>query len=165
MIVGSTVYVDGRRSVSSGSVEDIYQASREPGNFAWVKLQEPNPEELRLVADQLGLDESAMKDVFMDRHHPRLELRGKEVAAVLEATRYVAGEEKVRDVWIHVFTTGNSIVTASFGEDSVVSSVRERIEGESDRLRRQGPSAILHEIFVEIFENYGTSVEELDGDL
>jgi magnesium transporter len=169
MIVGSTVYVDGRRAVSSGLLEDVYQARREPSNFAWFALQEPNLQELQSVADRLRLDESAMEDAIKRRHQPKLERRDNETIVVLECVRYVGGkepgtEQPVQVGWIYVFTTEDSVVTVCFGEDLVVSNVRKRIESEPERVQ-QGPNTILHEVVSEVANGYDAAAKKLNDDI
>ena len=163
MLVNNAVYVDGRRTTPA-TLAETYQACREPGKFAWVTLREPTEEEFVAVAGEFGLDELAVENATKPRQRPKLERYGDWFFVVLNSVRYVKDAKKVEFGEIHAFAEPNLIVTVLYGEDLTLGSIRERMEGEPDRLRR-GPVALLYEIMHQVVENYAPVAEALENDM
>ena len=59
MIVDSAIYVDGRRGAPC-PLEELHEACRARGAFAWIVLYERTREEFDSVAGEFGLYELAI---------------------------------------------------------------------------------------------------------
>jgi magnesium transporter len=163
MIVDSAIYVDGHRSAPY-SLEDIHQASRVRGGFAWIGLYDPTQEEFDSVAGEFGLHEPALGDAVKVHQRPKIERYGDLILVVLKSARYVEEKEEVEFGEIHAFVGEDFIVTVSHGEASELREVRRQVEGRPDLLSR-GPSAVLYTIMFRIVEDYGPVVEGLENDI
>jgi magnesium transporter len=163
MIVDSAIYVDGHRSAPR-SLEELREASREEGGFAWVGLYEPTEEEFDSVAGEFGLHELAVKDAIKAHQRPKIEHYGDTLFVVLKAARYLEEKEAVEFGEIHVFVGEDFIITVRHGEASELSETRRRMEGEPDMLRR-GPLAVLYNIMARVVEDYGPVVDGLENDI
>src|SRR5918997_1117872 len=99
MIVDSAIYVDGRRSAPS-PLEEIHEASRARGGFAWIGLYEPTEGEFDSVAGEFGLHELAIRDAIKPHQRPKVERYGDTLLVVLKAARGAggAGAEKAGDM-------------------------------------------------------------------
>ncbi|MFL6058663.1 MAG: CorA family divalent cation transporter, partial [Rubrobacteraceae bacterium] len=93
MIVDSAIYVDGRRSAPH-PLEEIREASRERGGFAWIGLYEPTEAELESVAGEFGLHQLAVRDAIKAHQRPKVERYGDRLFVVLKAARYVDEKEE-----------------------------------------------------------------------
>ena len=144
MIVENAVYVNGRRSAQC-SLEQIREACRGRGGFAWVELYEPTKEEFDSVTDEFGLRELAVKDAIKAHQRPKVERYDDLLFVVLKAARYVEEMEAVEFGEIHAFLGPDFVVTVRYGEASEWGDVRRWIEGEPKVLRR-GPTAVLYAI-------------------
>jgi magnesium transporter len=163
MFVESAVYVDGRRT-TTGTPGEACRACREPGKFAWINLREPSMEEFVSVAGQFGLDELAVEEAIEPDQRPKIERYGERLFVVLRSARYVEGTERVQFGEVHAFVAPDFIITVLYGADPTLSVLREKVEGEPDRLQR-GPHMVLYEIMNRIVEGYDAVSEGLENDL
>jgi magnesium transporter len=163
MIVDSAIYVDGRRSAPH-PLEEIHEASREKGGFAWIGLYEPTEAEFESVVGEFSLHELAVKDAFKAHQRPKIERYGDSVFVVLKAARYVEEKEVVEFGEIHAFVGPDFIVTVRRGEASELGAVRRQVEGEPDLLRK-GPFAVLYTIMDRIVDDYGPVADGLENDI
>src|SRR5919107_1845250 len=152
MLVGSAIYADGHRTTSA-TLGEARRACREPGKFAWVTLRGPSREEFVSVAREFGLDELVMEEAIEPGQRPKIERYGERLFVVLQSARYVQGAERVQFGEVHAFVALDFIITVLYGADPTLSILREKVEGEPDRLQR-GPQMVLYEIMNRIVEGY-----------
>jgi magnesium transporter len=163
MIVNSAIYVDGLRSAPY-PLEEIYEACREKGGYAWVGLYEPTEEEFNSVSSEFGLHELAVKEAIKPHQRPKIERYGGSLFVVLKAARYLEEQETVEFGEIHAFVGPNFIITVRHGEASKLGEVRQRLESQPELLRR-GPFAVLYTIMAQVVDDYGPVVEGLENDI
>lgn len=163
MIVDSAIYVDGRRSRPCPPGE-IREACREKGGFAWVEIHAPSPEEFRSVAEELGLNEVAIRDTVREHLRPKIERYEDLTFVVLRTARYIEDREVVEFGEIHVFVGPDFVVTIRHGETPALGGLRHRLEGEPEVLRR-GPMAVLYAVMDQVVSDYGPVVEGLENDI
>ncbi len=163
MIVDSAIYVDGRRSAPS-PLEEIHEASRARGGFAWIGLYEPTEGEFDSVAGEFGLHELAIRDAIKPHQRPKVERYGDTLLVVLKAARYLEEQEAVEFGEIRAFMGPDFIVTVRHGEAFELGEARRRMEGEPDLLRR-GPSAVLYTIMSRVVDDYGPVADGLENDI
>ena len=164
VILDSAIYVDGRRAAEPRSLQEVCEACREPGKFAWVVLHEPTEEEFVSAVGKLGLDELTVEDAVNPHQRPKLERYGDNLFVVLKSARYVEGRGRIELGEIHAFAEPNFIVTVLLGKVSALSSVREEMEGDPARLWR-GPAEVLYEILHQVVEGYAPVVEGLENEI
>ena len=83
---------------------------------------------------------------------------------MLRSARCVEGAERVQFGEAHAFAAPDFIITVLYGADPTLSILREKVEGEPDRLQR-GPHMVLYEIMNRIVEGYDAVSEGLENDL
>jgi magnesium transporter len=163
VIVDSAIYVDGRRS-GPAPLEEIREACRARGGFAWVGLYEPTEEEFDSVAGEFGLHELAIKDAIKPHQRPKVGRYGDTFFVVLKAARYLEAKEAVEFGEIHAFVGSDFIVTVRYGEASELGEVRRRMEDEPELLRK-GPFGVLHTIMDRVVDDYGPVADGLENDI
>jgi magnesium transporter len=163
VIVDSAIYVDGRRSAPS-PLEEIHEASRARGGFAWIGLYEPTEDEFDSVAGEFGLHELAIKDAIKPHQRPKVERYGDTLLVVLKTARYLEEQEAVEFGEIRAFVGPDFIVTVRYGEAFELGEARRRMEGEPDLLRR-GPSAVLYTMMSRVVDDYGPVADGLENDI
>ena len=89
---------------------------------------------------------------------------GDTIFVVLKTARYVDTEEVVEFGEILIFIGEGFIVTVRHGEGTSLRSVREAVEGDTDRLKR-GPGAVLHAIVDRVVDDYEPAMEGLRVDI
>ncbi len=164
MIVDSAIYVDGRRASEPGSLQETYDACRKQRGLAWIGLYKPSHEEFSSVAEEFGLHPLAVEDAVSAHQRPKLERYGNTLFVVLRAARYVDETETVEFGELHVFVGDDFVVTVRHGEAPNLGKVRQRLETETELLRR-GPDAILYAIMDEVVDGYAPVVEGLENDI
>ena len=163
MIVDSAIYVDGRRSAPC-PLEEIHEACRARGGFAWIGLYEPTRDEFDSVASEFGLHEPAIRDAIKPHLRPKVERYGDTLSLVLKAARYLEEQEAVAFGEIRTFVGPDFVVTVRYGEASELREARRRIEDEPDLLRK-GPSAVLYAIMSLVVDDYGPVADGLENDI
>jgi magnesium transporter len=164
MFVDSAVYVDGCRTTPA-TLGEVRQVCREPGKFAWVALREPTEEEFLSTAGEFGLDKLAVEDATKPHQGPKFQRYGDCFFVVLKSARYAKDAGRIEFGEVHAFVRADLIVTVLYGEeDRMLDGIRERIEGEPERLRR-GPAAILYEVMNRVIEGYAPVLDGLENDL
>lgn len=164
MLLNSAIYVDGRPTMPATGLGEIHRACREPGKFAWVTLDQPTREEFITAAEEFGLDELAVEDALEPHQRPKLERYDDRLFVVLKAARYLEGVGRIEFGEVFVFVDPDYIFTVIYGDNSVLSSLREEMERKPDRLR-QGTAIILYEIMHRVVEGYAPIVDGLENGL
>ena len=164
MLVHSAIYVDGRRITPATTLGEAGRACREPGKFAWVALREPSEEEFLATAGEFGLDKLAVEDAIRPHQGPKFQRYGDCFFVVLKSARYAKDVGRIEFGEMHAFVRADFIITVLYGEVRTLDGIRERMEGEPNRLRR-GPAAVLYEIMHRVVEGYAPVLEGLENDL
>ena len=112
MISDSAIYVDGKRTGSSGP-EGTRSTCSKRGGFAWVGLVEPDDEEAASVAREFGLPETALRGAVEAHHRPKLDRYGETIFVMLRTARYLDKEERVEFGEVHIFLGRGFVVTVS----------------------------------------------------
>ena len=163
MIVDSAIYVDGRRSAPY-PLEEIHEARRNTGGYAWVSLYEPTEREFDSVAGEFGLHELAVKEAIKPHQRPKIERYEESLFVVLKAARYLEEQETVEFGEIHAFVGPDFIVTIRYGEASELREAHRRMEDDPDLLRK-GPFAVLCTIMAHVVDDYGPVADGLENDI
>ncbi|HET7270763.1 MAG TPA: magnesium/cobalt transporter CorA [Rubrobacter sp.] len=163
MIVDSAIYVDGKRTESSG-LEGIGRTRSERGGFAWIGLVDPDEEEFASVTREFGLHEMAVQDAIKPHQRPKLERYGDALFVVFKTAHYLDEEERVEFGEIHVFLGRDFIVTVRHDEASSLEGVKKALESEPEFLRR-GTEAVLWAVMDRVVGDYEPVVEGLGNDL
>ena len=161
MIVDSAVYVNGRRHAGEIPLDETYEASREPGSFAWIGLHEPTVEEFDAVRREFGLHELAVEDAIKAHQRPKLEIYGDTLFIVLKTAEY--GDDEVRFGEILVFAGDGFIISVRHG-DFPLHEIRLQMEQRPDLLSH-GPAAAVYAIVDRVVDAYVPVVDELDADI
>jgi len=164
MIVDCAVYDDGRRRSGRLSLEDAFEAGRDPGAFVWIGLHEPTEQEFDAVRREFGLHELAVEDAIKAHQRPKLEVYGDTLFLVLKPAIYHDDREEIELGETLLFVGDGFLVSVRHGEATALAEVRRTVEAEPERLRR-GPDAILHAIFDRIVDDYLPVAQSLEEDI
>jgi magnesium transporter len=163
MIVDSAIYVDGHRDGSS-PLEEIQEACREKGGFAWIDLYQPTRKEFDSVAGELGLHQLAVQEGLKVHQRPKIERYGETLFVVLKAARYVEEKETVEFGEVHAFVGSDFVITIRYSEVNELGEVRRWAEDKPELLRK-GPYAVLYAIMDRIVDDYVPVVAGLENDI
>jgi magnesium transporter len=164
VIVECAVYEDGRRKAGSLPIEHACEAGQEPGAFVWVGLFEPSAGEFEALRSEFNLHPLAVEDALRAHQRPKIERYGDMTFVVLKTAKYVDETEEVLFGQVMVFVGESFLITVRHGEVSDLSSVRERVEGDVDHLKR-GPEGALHAIVDAVVDGYEPVAAGLQTDV
>ncbi len=152
-----------------GSTECV--ASVEPawlkpdsGVWVWVDLDQPNPEEARVLTDVFHFHELAVEDALSEAHHPKIESYGDYLYLILHGIDFSAAEHCFTTRDIDFFLGAQFLVTVHPGVSRSIGKISE-VCGRNDRVLSEGPGALLHRIVDTMVDNYRPEVEKLDDRL
>ncbi|MCL1871783.1 MAG: magnesium and cobalt transport protein CorA [Promicromonosporaceae bacterium] len=163
-ITDNAVYVDGLRASNPPSLDLTLETMQECDGIGWIDMLKPSPEEIREVAEELGLHELAVDDAVNAHQRSKLERYDDVLFLVTHPARYLDGPEQVEFSELHVFVGPTFVVSVRRSEFPHVSPVRHDLESRPDRLRL-GPLAILHALLDRVVDEYAPVVAGLENDI
>ena len=164
MIVDSALYRDGVRVPLDCPKDDLpaVRASvREPGDFVWVGLHEPDEGELTAVARIFDLHPLAVEDALHAHQRPKLERYDDGIFLVLKTLWYVDEDDAVETGEINLFVGRDFVISVRHGEGTELHTARTDLEQQTAVLGH-GPSAVLYAIcdrVVDSYEEVGRALE------
>jgi magnesium transporter len=161
VIVDMAVYENGLRRPGELRLEDAFDASREPGAFAWIGLVEPSDAEFEAVRREFDLHELAIEDAIEAHQRPKLEIYGDSVFVVLKTAGYVDGAIETGEVL--VFLGERFVITVQHG-GTELHQVRLQLE-QRPELLRSGPSAVLYAVLDRVVDDYLPVIDSVDADI
>jgi magnesium transporter len=164
VIVNNAVYVDGERAASPETLEETFEVSSRLDGMAWIGLFRPGLEEIQAVEREFGLHHLAVEDAIKAHQRPKIERYGSTLFVVLRPARYLDETEEVEFGELHVFIGSNFVVTIRHAETPDLSTVRDRLEGSPELLRR-GPEAVLYAVLDEVVDEFAPVVAGLENDI
>jgi magnesium transporter len=164
-IVDSGIYLDGRRVASPASLPETFESLREHRNaMAWIGLYRPDEHEVESLASEFQLHPLAVEDAVHAHQRPKIERYDDTLFVVLRPARYLDDVEELEFGEIHVFVGQRFVLTVRHSEAPEFGSVRHRLEGEPELLRR-GPEAVLYAILDKVVDGYYPVVAGLHNDI
>jgi magnesium transporter len=168
VIVDCAVYREGTRIPLPGGDLDIGAAidlARQPGDFIWIGLHEPEQDEMSLVAIALGLHRLAVEDAVQAHQRPKLErYDGDLLFMVLKTLWYVDALDAVETGEIAIFVGTNFVVTVRHGSGSELALTRKHLEEHAEVLGH-GPFAVLYSVCDTVVDAYEEVAAELETDV
>jgi magnesium transporter len=134
------------------------------GVSVWVDLDQPTPEEAKVLSDVFHFHELAIEDALSELHHPKIESYGDYLYLILHGIDFSASEHCFRTKDIDFFLGAQFLVTVhpgvsrSIGKMGDVCSRDERVLGE-------GAGMLLYRIVDTMVDNYRPEVDELSATL
>jgi magnesium transporter len=165
MIVDCAHYVDGkRRNKEALSLEEAAACAKGRGDFVWLGLREPSPDELEAAARNFDLHELAVEDASRAHQRPKLEEYDGSFFVVLRTGRYDEEQETVHFGEIHMFAGNGYVVTVRHGEATPLSSARDRLEARPDLLKL-GPASVVWAVLDQVVDDYEPVASGIEDDI
>jgi magnesium transporter len=165
VIVDNALYHRGKR-VPVGDTEDQSLGSArvpcDPGDFQWIGIHDPSPDELNLIAASFDLHPLAVEDAGDSHQRPKLERYDDTLFLVLKTLWYVDEEDAVETGEINMFVGRDFVVTVRHGQGIDLAASRRDLEKRAQVLEH-GPMAVLYAVcdrVVDEYERVGAALEE-----
>jgi magnesium transporter len=116
VIVDCAHYKDGSRQHEGPlPLEEAARRYSQEDGFVWLGMRDPDPEELRKVAERFNLPELAVEDAMQAHQRPKLEDYDNGYFLVLHPARYLDDREEVEFGEVHVFSGDKFVITIRHG--------------------------------------------------
>ncbi len=164
MIVDNALYHQGVR-VPLDSEDPSLGAARVPcgpGDFQWIGIHDPTPDELELIATTFDLHPLSVEDAGDSHQRPKVERYGDTLFMVLKTLWYVDEFDAVETGEINVFIGPDFVVTVRHGEGINLATSRRDLEQRA-KVLEHGPMAVMYAIcdrVVDEYEKVGAALEE-----
>jgi magnesium transporter len=155
-----TVYAHENGSTRKVERVDPSWLKPDSGVWVWVDLNEPTPEEARLLTDVFHFHELAVEDALAEIHHPKVESYGTFLYLILHGIDFKAREHKFSTREIDFFLGAQYLVTFHGGLSRSIGRVTD-ICTRNDRVLGEGPAALLYRIVDTMVDNYRPEVDKL----
>ena len=163
MIVDNALYHRGAR-VPLGAEDASRGAARVPcdrGDFQWIGIHDPTPDELAQIARTFGLHPLAVEDAGDSHQRPKVERYDDTLFLVLKTLWYVDELDAVETGEINLFVGPDFVVTVRHGQGIDLATARRDLERRAQVLEH-GPMAVMYAIcdrVVDEYEKVGASLE------
>lgn len=156
---------DGRfADLVRGLDEDLAAGGDGAGEFVWLGLHDPTPQELADVVETVGLHPLAVEDLHRSGQQPKVERFDDTLFVVVHSARYLDDREEVEFGEIQMFATPRTVIVVRRGAPVPLASVRRALESDPASLAR-GPFAVVHAVLDAVVDRYAEVLAGLDNDV
>lgn len=159
-----TTYVHQDGATRAVDAVDPSWLRPESGRLVWVDLNDPSPEESRVLTEIFHFHELAVEDALAEIHHPKVEAYGDYLYVILHGIDFRAREHRFGTLDVDFFLGARYLVTVRKHASRSVSRVHDVCARDS-RLLGEGPSALMHRIIDTMVDNYGPETDKLQDRL
>ena len=167
MIVDNALYHQGRRvPLGTGDDQSLGHARVpcDPGDFQWIGIHDPSPDELQLIADTFDLHPLAVEDAGDSHQRPKVEHYGDTLFLVLKTLWYVDEEDAVETGEINMFVGTDFVVTVRHGQGIDLADSRRDLEHRA-KVLEHGPMGVMYAICDRVVDEYERVGAELQEDV
>lgn len=167
MIVDCANYKDGERQQDEALTLEQAAAcvgGQGEGEFVWVGLHEPRPEDVRRLQELFDLHELAIEDAERMHQRPKIEDYRDAWFIVLRTAHYHEEDEEVHFGEVHVFAGRDYLIAIRHGPGSELRTARRRLEARPDLLR-MGPASAVWAIIDKVVDDYLPVVDGIEDDI
>jgi magnesium transporter len=159
-----TIHVHQDGSTRNAEAVDPSWLRPETSVPVWVDLNDPNPEESRVLTDVFRFHELAVEDALAEIHHPKVEAYNGYLYVILHGIDFRAREHRFRTQDVDFFLGPNYLVTVRKHASRSVSKLHD-VCARDGRLLGEGPAALMHRIIDAMVDNYRPETDKLQDRL
>jgi magnesium transporter len=164
LVARTRLYRAGRLEKDDFPVEDLSEFLAEPDTVLWVDLCEPDPTDLEVVAQELGLHSLAVEDAVDARQRPKLDRYDSHEFLNMYDVRLDRVSGRLQLSEISAFITRQTLVTVrkdrAFDMDAVVARW-----DDSQELAVNGVGYLLWGLIDHVVDGHFEVVETLDDEI
>jgi magnesium transporter len=159
------VYEDGHRRPGRVPLQQAGDVARSTSGFVWIGLQQPNADDIAVVAEEFHLPPLAVEDAVKAHQRPKLEVYDDVLFVVLKPVRYVDHIEVVDVTELAIFLGPSFVVTVRHGESDVLRRVREELDRGNSKLLENGPTGVLYRTADLVVDGYEEAIDYINEDV
>jgi len=136
----------------------------EPDCLVWADLVAPDYDTVRLIADELSLDQHAVEDALGRHERPKATRYATHVFLTAYAISHNKDTGDITLGRVSAFSTRRAFVTVRLDESLDLDAVIARWDENSD-LVKYGPRTLIHGLLDEIVDGYFETIESIDDEI
>jgi magnesium transporter len=133
----------------------------ESGILLWVDLDQPTPEESRILTDVFHFHELSIEDALAEIHFPKIESYGAYLYLVLHGIDFSARKHRFQTRDVDFFLNPRYLVSIHHSQSRSIGRVADACTRNAQVLS-DGTASLLHRIVDTMVDNYRPEVEKLD---
>ncbi len=137
---------------------------RGSGISVWVDLDQPTPDEARVLSEVFRFHQLAIEDALSELHHPKIESYGDYLYLILHGIDFRASEHRFTTKDVDFFLGPQFLVTVHPGVSRSIGKVGDVCSRDS-RVLGEGPGILLYRIVDTMVDNYRPEVDKLSKKL
>ncbi|SEM33750.1 magnesium transporter CorA family protein [Nonomuraea pusilla] len=154
------LYRNGVLEKEDFPIEEVSDHLADPDSTVWFDLCSPDPRQLAMISEELGLHELAVEDVLSDHQRPKVDIYDNHLFITVYGV-YCDGD-RLEPVEVNVFVTSNALVTVRENDHFPIEEVVARWDAAS-RLAGQGVPFLLHGLLDHVVDSQFDLVQDLDA--
>jgi magnesium transporter len=143
---------------------DVSEHLDEPDAIVWVDLCAPQLEDLRLVAEELGLHELAVEDAVQGRQRPKIDRYADHSFLSTYAISFDPASAELAMSEVAAFITPHALVTVRRDEAFDIDAVVARWDSHTD-LAQYGVAFLVHGLLDFVVDGHFAAVQSLDDEI
>jgi magnesium transporter len=151
MLVNCVAYGKDGRKVRDVSLDEISDVLKDPDQFVWVGLLEPDEPLLLKLQEEFGLHDLAIEDAHLAHQRPKIEIYDDTLFIVLHTAQVVGGKIEFGET--HIFLGPRFLLTVRHGASLSYAAPRRSCEQNAE-LMALGPSYALYAVLDFIVDNF-----------
>jgi magnesium transporter len=157
-------YRDGVLTAADFSLDEVSRHLGNPSSLVWVDLCSPDPADLQLIADDLGLHSLAVEDATSGRERPKFDRYEGHDFLTAYAVRLDAGTGGLVTSEIAAFITPSALITVRKDDRFPLDGLLSRWDENAD-LTRFGVGALVHGLLDFVVDGHFDAVQSLDDEI
>ncbi len=129
--------------------------------LVWADLQQPGPEEARVLGDVFGFHELAVEDALEASHHPKIETYEGYLYLVLHGIDFQPDDHVFGTHDVDFFLGPGFLITVHDGRRRSVAHVRD-LATRSAFVMAEGPVRLMHRIVDTMVDHYRPEIDALE---
>ncbi|MDQ6649050.1 MAG: magnesium transporter CorA family protein [Actinomycetota bacterium] len=158
------IYRSGVLEKEDFPVADVSDYLDQPDTAVWVDICGPDVEDLRLLADELGLHPLALEDAVKPRQRPKLDRYQDHLFVSAYAVHLDDASGELLTSEVAVFVTRQALVTVRKDDGFDIAPVVARWDGSPD-LAKYGVGFLLHGLLDTVVDGHFDAVQQLDEEI
>jgi magnesium transporter len=169
MVINCVAYAASGARLGAITLDDISEVLKQPGQFVWVGLHEPDEPLLEKLQQEFGLHDLAVEDAHTAHQRPKIEVYGDSLFIVVQTAQVVTARIAFGET--HVFLGRNYLLSVRHGASLSYAPARRGCE-QNPELLAFGPSYGLYSVldfivdnFFPIVQSFTEELQELEEDI
>ncbi|MEV3970338.1 magnesium and cobalt transport protein CorA [Streptomyces sp. NPDC050698] len=139
-------------------------AELEPDEFAWIRLDEPDQDEVQRLGDHLKLHPLAIEDAVHAHQRPKQERYGDVLAVAVKTLWFVEESADVETGEVMIFVGPSFALTVRHGALDPTVEAAGRLQA-APRMAGLGPVSVLHAVTDVVVDAYARAAAQVRTDL